>query len=91
MLSTLTEADVRRYVQQEASSEDIQRAIDVVAKLQSGNLIECRAFNAALITVVIAQARQERSPPAAETVTEPVESGRQLMHRALQRSLRLPR
>lgn len=87
-MTALTEADVRLYVQAGASADDIQRAIAVVGHLQTSNLPECRAFNAALIAAAISQARTPEPPPN----TDPVgEDERQLLHRALYRGLRLPR
>lgn len=87
-MTTLTEADVRLYVQGAASTDDILRAITVVGHLQTSNLPECRAFNAALIAAAISQARAPEPPPN----PEPGEADeRQLLHRALHRGLRLPR
>ena len=87
-MTTLSEADVRVYVQGAATTDDIQRAIAVVPHLQTIDLPECRAFNAALIAAAIAQAR---TPPAPNTEPVGETDERQLLHRALHRGLRLPR
>ena len=82
----VTEADVRQYVQDSTSAEDIERAIAVAATLRYSDLPECHILNAALITVAIAQGRTQEHSHDGQTGTD-----RRLLHRALQRSLRLPR
>lgn len=84
---TITETDVRQYVQDAMSAEDIQQAITVVETLQGSTLAECHVFNAALIAIAIAQAKMQGH---SQTTTE-TDTDRQLLRRALQRSLRLPR
>lgn len=94
-MAQITEADVRKYVEDATSADDIQRAIAVAEHLHRGELPECHAFNAALIAVAITQAKQgSQSTSSGETETadtaDTADTDRQLLHRALQRSLRLP-
>ena len=90
-MTILTEADVRLYVQGAASTDDILRAIAVVGHLQTIDLPECRAFNAALIAAAISQARTPAPNPEPVGETHGGTDERQLLHRALHRGLRLPR
>jgi hypothetical protein len=92
-MAEITEADVRQYVQEATSSEDIRRAILVVEKLR-GCDPECRAINAAMIAFAISQARTMERPQITATITveetETLLTDRQMLHNALRRSMRLP-